>query len=182
MVDFYIFFLQYCFFWGSCHVHHRGHFFFSPRLLLPPRGDSRFTSETLKRKNDRKKTKQKKKTSHAQQLTWTCAVMSCGVTDEAWSAELALGPCRVVDAMEAVASFGMAKLDGTLRVCIAAAVTASAPNWWSEEAGTALVTLRPTVVGKALVTHRGATGIWTGAGRQALRVKLWSWNQKYFGD
>lgn len=54
--------------------------------------------------------------------------MSRGVPDEAWSAELALGPSRVVDAMEAVAGFGMTKLDGTLRVCIAAAVTANAPN------------------------------------------------------
>lgn len=49
--------------------------------------------------------------------------MSLGIPNEAWSAELALGPSGVVDAAEAVAGVRMTKLGGVLRVCIPAAVT-----------------------------------------------------------
>lgn len=87
--------------------------------------------------------------------------MSSGVTHEAWSTELALGPRGVVDATEAVASFGVAELDGTLGVHVATAVTADTASGGPVVASTALITPGSTVVGKALVAHWGATGICT---------------------
>lgn len=86
--------------------------------------------------------------------------MSCGVTDEARRAQLALGPRRVVDAAEALATFGMTELDGTLRICVPTAVAGDTAGGRPEEAGAALATLCSTVVGKALVAHWGATGVW----------------------
>lgn len=60
--------------------------------------------------------------------SWPRAVVSRGVADEARRAELALRPRRVVDAAQAVASFGVTKLDGTLRIGVATAVAVSTAN------------------------------------------------------
>lgn len=98
-------------------------------------------------------------------LTWTGTVMCLGVPDEAWSTELALGPGGVVDAVEAVAGVGVTELGGALRVCIPAAVTWNTNPGCFEEASAALITLWAAVLGKALVTHWGATGICTGTDR-----------------
>lgn len=134
-------------------------------------------------KEDKGQRLRKNKQSEAR-LTWPCAVVSRGVADEACCAQLAAGPRRVVDAAEALASLGMTKLAGTLRICVPAAVTGDAASGRpEEEAGAALVTLRPTVVGKALVAHWGATGIWTGtAGRAETQseVNLEAGNYHFF--
>lgn len=94
--------------------------------------------------------------------------MCFGVPDEAWSTELALEPSGVVDAVEAAAGVGVTQLGGALRVFIPTAVTWNTDLRCFVEAGTALVTLRAAVPGKALVTYWGATGICTGINRHTL--------------
>lgn len=93
--------------------------------------------------------------------------MCSGVTDEAWSTELALRPGSFVVAAEAVASVRLTELGGTLRVCIPIAFTWNTNPRCFVEAGTALITLWAFVPGKALVTRWGATGICTGIDRYA---------------
>lgn len=94
-------------------------------------------------------------------LTWTSAVVRFCIPNKAWSTELALRPRGVVDAAEAVASVWVTELSGALRVCIPTAVTWHTNTRRFVEAGVAPVTPRAAVLGKALVTHRRATGVCT---------------------
>lgn len=94
-------------------------------------------------------------------LTWTGAVTCSGIPYVCRSTELALGAGGVVDAAEAVASVRVTELGGALRVCIPTTVTWNTSPRCFVEAGTALVTLRATVMGEALVTPWGAGGICT---------------------
>lgn len=63
------------------------------------------------------------------------------IPSEACSTELTPGPGGVVDAAEAVAGVGVTELGGTLRVCIAVAVTRNTTTGCFEEASAALITL-----------------------------------------
>ncbi len=94
--------------------------------------------------------------------------MCFGISDEARSAELALGPSGVVDAAEAVASFWVTEVSWALGVCVPTAVTWSTNARCFVKAGAALVTLWAAILGKALVTNWRATGICKAIDRCAL--------------